>query len=230
MAGTKKSLPAKIDLAYRLGFGYLCEICPKSLAESVLADLDKLSRRIRLLPAAAAVYFTIAMSLWRELPLEEVLKVLADNINFFSDGQSSIICPGKSSISRARTKLGSEVMRKLAERVIGPIASAGDQDAWYKGMRLMSLDSSAFDLPDEAENSSYFGYPDSSGGDTVFPQARIISLAETGTHIVTAAEIGPSRRCEQEMAGAIIEAGKLSRICCYWRTEIFTAMVYGQRP
>jgi hypothetical protein len=209
MARTKKSLPAKIDWAYLLGFGFLSEICPKGLIEDVLANLDKLSQRIRLFPATVVVYFIITMSLWRESPLEEVLKILVNSINFATDGQNSIICPGKASISRARTKLGPKVMRELAERVIGPIASIDAQEAWYKGMRLMALDGSTFDLPDETENVNYFGYPSSSRGDTAFPQARILSLVETGTHIVTAAEIGPYKRSEQEMAAMIIKAGKL---------------------
>jgi hypothetical protein len=36
-------------------------------------------------------------------------------------------------------------------------------------------------------------------------------LVETGTHIVTAAEIGPYKRSEQDMAKALIDTGKLKK-------------------
>jgi hypothetical protein len=43
-------------------------------------------------------------------------------------------------------------MRQIAERIIEPIATSSCQGAWYKEMRLMAIDGTLFDLPDEAEN------------------------------------------------------------------------------
>jgi hypothetical protein len=160
-------------------------------------------------PAAAVVYFIITMSLWREAPIEEVLRILVENITVYYNGNKVIACPGKSSISRARTKIGSDVMKEIADRILKPIATSINSESWYNNMRLMALDGSNLDLPDEIENKEAFGYPSSSRGETAFPQVRILSLVETGTYVITAAEIGPYRRSEQEMAAAIIERGKL---------------------
>jgi hypothetical protein len=181
------------------------------LIDEILDRLNKSSKRIRLFPAAAVVYFNITMSLWRDVPVEEVIRILVENINLTNDGKTVVSCPSKSSISEARTNLGAEVMSQLADEVLKPVAPEGFQNAWYKSLRLMAFDGSTFDLPDETGNINFYGYPPASRGGSAFPQARVLSLVETGTHVVTAAEIGPYKRSETEMAGAIIAKGKLSK-------------------
>jgi hypothetical protein len=211
VARDKKVIFDKSKLNSLLSFGFLSQLCPKSIIDDILSKLGKASQRIRMFPAVAVVYFVITMSLWRDAPLEEVLSLLVENFNWIHDGKEKVVCPGKASISRARTKLGVEPMRQIAERILRPIAPNDFEGAWYKGMRLMAFDGSCFDLPDEKGNANHFGYPGSSRGESAFPQARVLSLVETGTHIVVAAEIGPCRRSEKEMAMAIIEAKKLGK-------------------
>jgi hypothetical protein len=74
----------------------------------------------------------------------------------------------------------------------------------------MAIDGSTFDLTDEAKNADFFGYPSSSRGTTAFPQARMLCLVKTGTHAITAAEIGTYRTSEKEMAKSIFNSGKLT--------------------
>ena len=78
MARTRKALPAKVDVAHLISAGVLASVCPRALIEEVLADTGKASRRERLLPAPAVVYYVMALALWREAPLEEVLRVPSD--------------------------------------------------------------------------------------------------------------------------------------------------------
>jgi hypothetical protein len=209
MARSSKTLTTKVDLNYVMCFGFLAHICPKSLIDNVLTKLHKLSKRVRLFPAAAVVYFVITMSLWREAPTEEILRILVENINLVNDGKTLVICPNKAAISEARIKLGSEVMRQLADSILQPVAPMDFKQAWYKNMRLMAFDGSTFDLPDEKVNAEFYGYPSSHRGESAFPQARILGLVETGTRVLTAAEIGPYKRSEKDMAKAIIKSGKL---------------------
>jgi hypothetical protein len=209
MARTKNTLPDKVDLNYLISFGFLSHLCSKNIIKDVLDKFDKNSQRICVFPATAVVYFNIAMSLWRDVPTDEVIRILVENINWVNQGVNQVPCPDKSTISKARNRLGSEVMREIAEQILMPIASLELQGSWYKGLRLMALDGSLFDLPDEKLNAEYFGYPSAARGEPAFPQARVLSLVETGTHVVTAAEIGPYRLSEQAMANKLIEAGKL---------------------
>ena len=151
----------------------------------------------------------MALALWREAPLE-VLRVVCEGLQWLGEGEAGAVQASKSAISQARTRLGSGVMRQLAERVLRPLAAPGAPGAWYRGLRVMALDGSCMDVADEAANAEYFGYPGASRGQGAFPQARLLGLVECGTHVVTAAEVAPYGHSEQAMAAKMLPA-KLER-------------------
>lgn len=206
MARTRKALPAKVDVAHLISAGVLASVCPRSLIEEVLADTGRASQRERLLPAPAVVYYVMALALWREAPLEEVLRVVCEGLQWLGSGEAGAVQASKSAISQARTRLGSQVMRQLACRVLRPLAEPGAPGAWYRGLRVMALDGSCMDVADEAANAQFFGYPGASRGASAFPQARVLGLVECGTHVVTAAEIAPCSHSEQAMAAQLLPA------------------------
>lgn len=206
MARTRKTLPAKVDIAHLISVGVLASVCPRALIEEVLADTGKASQRERLLPAPAVVYYVMALALWREAPLEEVLRVVCEGLHWLGGADGGAVQASKSAISQARTRLGSKVMSQLAERVLRPLATPGAPGAWYRGLRVMALDGSCMDVADEAANAEYFGYPGASRGDSAFPQARLLGLVECGTHAVVAAQVAPYSRSEQAMAEQLLPA------------------------
>jgi hypothetical protein len=204
MARTRKVLPARVDVAHLISAGVLASVCPRALIEEVLADTGKASQRERLLPAPAVVYYVMALALWREAPLEEVLRVVCEGLQWLGGGEAGAVQASKSAISQARTRLGSQVMRQLAGRVLRPLAAPGAPGAWYRQLRVMALDGSCMEVADEAANAEFFGYPGASRGQSAFPQARLLGLVECGTHVVTAAEIAPYGRSEQAMAAKML--------------------------
>lgn len=206
MARTRKALPPKVDVAHLISAGVLASVCPRALIEEVLADTGKASQRERLLPAPAVVYYVMALALWREAPLEEVLRVVCEGLQWLGGGEAGAVQASKSAISQARTRLGPEVMRQLAERVLRPLAAPGAPGAWYRGLRVMALDGSCMDVADEAANAAFFGYPGASRGQSAFPQARVLGLVECGTHAVVAADIAPYSHSEQAMAAQLLPA------------------------
>ena len=206
MARTRKALPAEVDVAHLISAGVLASVCPRALIEEVLRDTGKASQRERQLPAPAVVYYVMALALWREAPLEEVLRVVCEGLQWLGGGEAGAVQASKSAISQARTRLGPEVMRQLAERVLRPLAAPGAPGAWYRGFRVMALDGSCMDVADEAANAAFFGYPSASRGQTAFPQARLLGLVECGTHVVVAASIAPYKRSEQAMAAELLPA------------------------
>jgi hypothetical protein len=206
MARTRKALPARVDIAHLISAGVLASVCPRALIEEVLAETGKASQRERLLPAPAVVYYVMALALWREAPLEEVLRVVCEGLQWLGGGQAGAVQASKSAISQARTRLGSQVMRQLAERVLRPLAGEAAPGAWYRGLRVMALDGSCLDVADEAANAAFFGYPGASRGHSAFPQARVLGLVECGTHVVTAAEVAPYAHSEQAMAAQMLSA------------------------
>ena len=200
MARTRKALPAKVDVAHLISTGVLAGVCPRPLIDEVLQETERGSQRERLLPAPAVVYYVMAMALWREAPLEEVLRVACEGLQWLSGGQADAVQASKSAISQARTRLGPQVIHRLAQRVLRPLAPPGAPGAWYRGLRVMALDGSCMDVADERANAEYFGYPAASRGQSAFPQARVLGLVECGTHVIVSADIAPYARSENSMA------------------------------
>jgi hypothetical protein len=145
----------------------------------------------------------MALALWREAPLEEVLRVVCEGLHWLGGGDGQGLQASKSAISQARTRLGSDVMRQLARRVLRPLAPEGAVGAWYRGRRVMAVDGSCLDVADERANAKFFGYPAAVRGQAAFPQVRVLGLVECGTHAVVAAEMGPYARSESAMAQAM---------------------------
>lgn len=96
-----------------------------------------------------------------------------DIAHLISAGMLARVCPcvlidevlvktgkaSQSAISQARTRLGPEVMKQLADWVLRPLARPGAPGGWYRGWRLMAVDGSCMDVADETANAKHFGYP-----------------------------------------------------------------------
>lgn len=200
MARTRKALPPQVDVAHLISTGVLASVCPRPLIDEVLAETGRGSQRHRLLPAPAVVYYVMALALWREAPLEEVLRVVCEGLHWLGGGATEAVQASKSAISQARSRLGPEVMRRLAQRVLRPLAAPEAPGAWYRGLRVMALDGSGMEVADERANAEFFGYPTATRGQSAFPQARLLGLVECGTHAIVAADIAPYARSEKAMA------------------------------
>ena len=204
MARTRKALPARVDVAHLISAGVLASVCPRALIEEVLAETGKASQRERLLPAPAVVYYVMALALWREAPLEEVLRVVCEGLQWLGGGEVEAVQASKSAISQARSRLGPQVMQRLAQRVLRPLAAPGAPGAWYRGLRVMALDGSCMDVADERANAAFFGYPTATRGQSAFPQARLLGMVECGTHAIVAAGIAAYARSEKAMAAELL--------------------------
>jgi hypothetical protein len=105
-----------------------------------------------------------------------VLRVVCEGLQWLGGGEAGAVHASKSAISQARARLGSQVMRQLAERVLRPLAAPGAPGAWYRGLRVMAPDGNCIDVADEVVNAEYFGYPGAPRGQGAFPQARLLGL------------------------------------------------------
>ena len=61
--------------------------------------------------------------------------------------------------------------------------------AFLRRWRLLGIDGFEVDLPDSTENAAEFGYAGSGENRSAFPKARVVALAECGTHAFVAAEV-----------------------------------------
>jgi hypothetical protein len=77
-------------------------------------------------------------------------------------------------------------MRLLTEQAIRLQGKPTTPGAFYRGMRTMALDGFVVDVPDTPANERAFGRPGSGRAPAAFPQTRILSLCETGSHVLVA--------------------------------------------
>jgi transposase IS4-like protein/DDE family transposase len=160
--------------------------------QAVLRATRQERRRCRRLPQWFMVWFVIALSLFCSDCYRQVFRWLQP----FRRRHT----PGRSTLCEARQRLGAAPLRLLAQQVIRLLGTPVMTRAFYRGMRLMALDGFVLDLPDTSANVRVFGRPGSRQATAAFPQARVLSLCETGTHVLWRSLIKPQWRGEVTMA------------------------------
>jgi len=186
--------------------GVLTRVFPPGLVDEVIAAAGRTERRHRSLPARVMAYFSIGMALYSEGSYEDVLAQLTDGLSWASGWQERYSPPSKSAIFQARARLGSEPLAALFARVAQPIGIEDTPGVWLAGRRLVAVDGTCLDVADTAANAEFFGRPGVNKGEqAAFPQARVVALAECGTHAIFAAEIGTYSQSEVTLAQALLE-------------------------
>jgi len=184
--------------------GVLTRVFPPGLVDEVIAEVGRTERRNRSLPARVMAYFAIGMALHSEGSYEDVLSQLTDGLSWASGWEDSFTPPSKSAIFQARQRLGAEPLAALFARVAKPLGTAA-RGGWLAGRRLVAIDGSCLDVADTAENSAFFGRPGVSKGEkSAFPQARLVALAECGTHAMFDAVIGAYTSSELALSTELI--------------------------
>jgi hypothetical protein len=108
-------------------------------------------------------------------------------------------------ITQARKRLGPKVLAEVFERVAGPVATMASQGAWLRRWRLLAIDGFEVDVPDTDANAAEFGYAGSGDDRSAFCKARVVALAECGTHAFVAAEVGAWAIGEKTLANRLYQ-------------------------
>lgn len=212
MTGKALALGGPIRIADYLSLGLLAQLVPPRLVDQALTEHGKHSQRLRDLPAHAVAYYVMALSLYRGINTEEVLRVVTEGMEYL--GANAIRREvGKSAISAARSRLGAEVMQTIAEQALVPLATAQTSGAFYRGLRLVSLDGSGLEVADEAANREAFGVPGTQQGRTGYPQLRFVGLLENGTHVLFGVALGGYQDAEITLAHEAIRHLKPGMLC-----------------
>jgi hypothetical protein len=204
----------------RISVGVLARAFPRELVDEVIDAAGARERRRRVLPAWLMLYFTLALALFMDRGALRVMRKLAGVLAWAEHGVM-VSVPSEEALSNARARLGAEPLRLLFGKVAGPVASPGAAGAWWRGLRLVSLDGTTLDAQDERANWARFGGPSTGTAEGrrlrgAFPQVRLVALAECGTRALIGAVPGAFGAGEKTLARELI--GKLGRGCCAWRT------------
>jgi Insertion element 4 transposase N-terminal/Transposase DDE domain len=150
-------------------------VIPRGEVLQVLHDTGCLDVRCCTLTFEVTCWLVLAMGLLTDLPLRQVFKAARR----LYPGEDT---PHRSTLCKARQRLGVAPVRLLFERLARPLAGPDTPGAFYKGLRLMGLDGVIYNVPDSDANAAAFGYPQGGRGQGAFPQVRKLSLVELGTH------------------------------------------------
>ncbi len=214
----------------RISVGVLARAFPREAVEEAVEAAGAREQRSRMLPAWLTVYFVLGLALFMDMGAGRVMRKLAGTLAWAARGVTVTI-PSEEALSNARARLGSAPLRLLFEKTAGVLAEPGSPGAFWRGLRLVSLDGTTLDVQDTGPNWERFGGPSTkepSGKKLrgAFPQVRLLALAECGTRALIAACCGGYRTGEKTLARQLLtglQAGMLlladANFACYelWR-------------
>jgi hypothetical protein len=158
----------------------------------VLAAFGLHTQRERKLPLSLVVVLIVAMRLFADSAIEDVLVKLLQGPSFLRpDGIE--LAASKGAISQRRQPVGVRPLVALCRTVCQPLATRQTSGAFLFGLRLMALDGTVEDVADTPANAAYFGYHNSRRGHSAFPQVDVLYLCESGTHAICDVGFWPHR-------------------------------------
>src|SRR6266511_1643935 len=145
------------------------------------------------LPAHVTAYLTLGLVLFPDDDYTEVAAKVTGSLDRFGCWNAGWSVPTSSAITQARKRLGRKLFAELFENTCGPVAGRAGPTAamsalgtargsFLRGWRLLAIDGFETDLPDSKENAAEFGYAGSGDNRSALPKARVVALAECGTH------------------------------------------------
>lgn len=173
------------------------QVITQATVEAVVADLGVEEERMRKLPAVVTLWLCIAMGLFTNTALEQVLKKMVKGLRYIWPGDADYETANKSAICQARYRLGAQPVVELFHRVCKPMATEQTIGAFLFGLRLMAIDGDVEDVCDTPANVAFFGRSSGGRGDAAFPQTRAVYLCEVGTHAICDAGLWPYHTSER---------------------------------
>jgi hypothetical protein len=195
--------------------GVLVDAVPRdAVDDAIVACGVREKRSDGKLPAHVVAYLTLALCLFPDDDYEEVATKVTGSLDRWNCWNAAWSVPTASAITQARKRLGRTVFPELFERSCGPVAGPAGVTAdvvargtargsFLRGWRLLAIDGFEVDVPDSKENAAEFGYAGSGENRSAFPKARVVALAECGTHAFVAAEVDAYRVGEKTLAARL---------------------------
>ncbi len=201
-------------LSDAVSVGVLTRVFPPGVVDEVIAELGRTEKRHRSLPARVVAYFAIGMALHADGSYEDVLALISDGLAWADRDKEPVRLAGKGAITHARKRLGAEPMEVLFRRAAVPLTKPGTPGCFLAGRRLVAIDGTSLDVADTPSNDTYFGRPGVMKGErAAFPQARVVAVAECGSHAIIDAVAVPCRVSESAAAGELLDRLQPGTLC-----------------
>ena len=194
------------QLAGSVSVGVLERVFSRAFVDGVIAECGRREQRVRALPARVVAYFCLGLALWSDGSYEDVLGMVSSGL-LWADGEDGPAqMASKVALFKARERLGPEPLEMMFRRAAVPLAEPDWEHCWLGGRRVMAIDGTTVDVPDSVVNDTYFGRAGVSKGErSAFPMARLVAVAECGTHAMVDAEIGPYSISEVALSEKLVD-------------------------
>jgi hypothetical protein len=170
--------------------GLLTRMFTPELVHEAVEETGAWEERTKALPSTLMVYFTLVMWLFTGQGYGGVLRELLENIPR-RPGEKWTRPARTGSVTKARARLGAAPLRWLFGQVAGVQGTPATPGVFWRGLRLVSLDGTLFDVPTSDANAAFFGSGSNGEQKAGYPQARMVALGECGTHALVGAAFGP---------------------------------------
>jgi hypothetical protein len=141
------------------------------------------------LPAHVTTYLTMGLCLFPDDDYEEVATKVTGSLDRWGCWDAAWSVPTSSGITQARKRLGRKLFAEVFEGVAEPVGGELTRGSRLRGWRVLAIDGFEVDVPDTPANAAELGYAGSGENRSAFPKARVVALAECGTHAFLAAEV-----------------------------------------
>jgi hypothetical protein len=174
---------------------------PIEWIEDALACTGTASIRKRRLPAEQVVWLVIALALFRQTSMSEVLESLELVLPREDDSAIS-----RGAITMARQRLGASALETLFNRTAQAWCGQDKASNAWKGLSLWAMDGTSFRTPDSPVNRMVFGAQGYVGGKvSSYPQVRAVTLMALPTRLIADAAFGEYDTNEMRYAEVLIE-------------------------
>jgi len=185
----------------QVSLGVLVTAVPRDTVDDAIAVCGVGAKRSDgTLPPHVVAYLTMALCLFTDDDYTEVATKVTGSLDRWGCWNAAWSVPTSSAITQARKRLGRKVFPEIFERTCGPVAGEAHpmagllaegrtRGAWLRGWRVLAIDGFEVDVPDTDENAAEFGYAGSGTNRSAYPKARVVAMAECGTHAFVAAEV-----------------------------------------
>lgn len=186
-----------------MNLGVLTRWFSPELVSAAVAGRARVPDRPSPLTPEFMVYFMLGLALWSQDSYPDVLANLTCGVPELAGASVD-----KSSLAWARVRLGDAAMAAVFAAVAAaPAAGPGTPGARWAGKLVLAVDGFVVDVPETPVNRAVFGGPlagTSTIRNTAYPQAKVVTLTECGTHALRAAAIGAYATPERELAEQLL--------------------------
>jgi hypothetical protein len=195
----------------------LCHECSLEMISEIISQqsiLDVLSRqnafeqRERRLNMMSTITTLMAMSLYPQQSMQEVMKTVMHTPRQLwpEQAEQEAVVAGRAALGYRRKQLGGKPMQALYHQIARPLASPQTPGAFAFGYRLMAIDSTLEAVPDTPANAKVFERLNSGKGACAFPLVRGVYLQECGTHAIVDAGFWSCRTGERQGAKRLLRS------------------------